>query len=73
MNEANEFYESIRSKQQAVLNWRDGPPSSSHDEGAADNSSLSGNGDARREASKTEKKDGTPFPEAKDILLTQNG
>jgi autophagy-related protein 16 len=35
VNEANDFYEEMRSQKQAVVNWRDGPPDPAAMAGAA--------------------------------------
>ncbi|KAJ6627186.1 ATG16-domain-containing protein [Mycena sp. CBHHK59/15] len=74
MNEANEFYENMRSRHQTVLTWRDG----SADDGpngadSASQSSLSGNGDAEEGDKLTQRRDGTPSPAAKAVDLTPNG
>jgi len=76
MNAANEFYEDMRSRHQAVLNWRDG----SGGGGAVNNNTenvsqvlVSGNGDANEESEPTQAEDGTPSPAAKGVDLTSNG
>ncbi|KAJ6604399.1 ATG16-domain-containing protein [Mycena vulgaris] len=75
MNEANEFYENMRSRHQTVLTWRDGSVDESAANGAdsASQSSVSGNGDAEEGDQPTQKKDGTPSPAAKAVDLTPNG
>lgn len=83
MNEANDFYENMRSRHEAVLNWRDGSSADTGGEGPgprpsngaddASQSSVSGNGDASREDQSTGKKDGTPSPAVKGMDLTPNG
>ncbi|KAJ6574852.1 autophagy protein 16-domain-containing protein [Mycena capillaripes] len=71
MNEANEFYENMRSRHQTVLTWRDGSDANGAD--SASQSSVSGNGDAEEEEQPTRRKDGTPSPAAKAVDLTPNG
>jgi autophagy-related protein 16 len=80
MNTANEFYENMRSRNQAVLNWRDGSGGVVGDPGGANNNtenesqvSVSGNGDANEENGSTRAKNGTPSPAAKRVDLTPNG
>lgn len=80
MNEANQFYENMRSKHQAVLSWRDGPS----EEGGRDNlnnglentsqgSSVSGKADANEANHPTSMKDGMPSLAADTVELTPNG
>ncbi|KAK7064438.1 ATG16 domain-containing protein [Favolaschia claudopus] len=71
MNEANEFYEDMRTRHQTVLTWRDGSAANGAD--SASQSSVSGNGDAEEGEQPTQKKDGTPSPAAKAVDLTPNG
>ncbi|KAI0036651.1 ATG16-domain-containing protein [Vararia minispora EC-137] len=74
MNEANDFYEDMRTKHQAVLNWRDGSEASRN--GGADShsaSQVSGNGSEAGEESATGKKNGTMSPQQKGVSLTPNG
>lgn len=79
MNEANQFYEDLRSQHQAVINWRDN--GSSQDPNAAHNgaetssqvSMQSGNGEAEGSNGTTLTKDGIPSPASKDLDLTPNG
>ncbi|KAF9499873.1 ATG16-domain-containing protein [Pleurotus eryngii] len=79
MNEANQFYEDLRSQHQAVINWRDN--ASSQDPNAAQNgaetssqvSMQSGNGEAEGSNGTTLTKDGIPSPASKDLDLTPNG
>ncbi|KAJ7102180.1 ATG16-domain-containing protein [Mycena belliarum] len=75
MNEANEFYENMRSRHQTVLTWRDGSADDSGANGAdsASQSSVSGNGDAEEGDQPVRKKDGTPSPAVKAVDLTPNG
>ncbi|KAJ7655068.1 ATG16-domain-containing protein [Mycena polygramma] len=71
MNEANEFYENMRSRHQTVLTWRDGSDANGAD--STSQSSVSGNGDAEEGELPTRTKDGTPSPAAKAVDLTPNG
>lgn len=80
MNEANDFYEDMRSRHQAVLNWRDkssAPPSatSGDDQGEADPpaASGSGNGQANGDRKTARKQDGTKFPPDPSTSLNPNG
>jgi len=73
MNEANEFYENMRSRHQTVLTWRDGSVDDANGADSASQSSVSGSGDAEEGDLPTRKKDGTPSPAAKAVDLTPNG
>lgn len=88
MNEANQFYENMRSRHQAVLNWRDGSDgdggpgtagATGHlhngvDTGSqASTSSVSGNGVASNVTPLPPMKDGTPSPMQEAMDLTPNG
>lgn len=78
MNEANEFYETMRTRHQTVLNWRDGSEvdgkaAEGTDTASQTSMSVSGNGDASEENHPTEKKAGTLSPAARDTDLTPNG
>ncbi|KAJ7492873.1 ATG16-domain-containing protein [Mycena latifolia] len=74
MNEANEFYENMRSRHQTVLTWRDGSADdAANGADSTSQSSVSGNGDAEEGEQPTRKKDGTPSPAAKAVDLTPNG
>ncbi|KAF7319958.1 Autophagy protein 16 [Mycena kentingensis (nom. inval.)] len=66
VNEANEFYENMRSKH-AVLTWRDGQ------ESASQTSSVSGNGEEEEAEQSRLTRDGKPSPAAKGVDLTPNG
>ncbi|KAF9028823.1 ATG16-domain-containing protein [Rhodocollybia butyracea] len=70
MNEANEFYEDMRSKHEAVLNWRDG---SATGDTSANGGSVSGNGDAKEGDPSAETKDGIPSPMQRRSDQTPNG
>ena len=72
MNEANEFYEDMQSRKQAVLNWQAGQKSEDGDAPAA-NTNGSGNGEEKKETGSTMTKDGTPSPGETDVNLTPNG
>ncbi|KAJ7225766.1 ATG16-domain-containing protein [Mycena pura] len=74
MNEANEFYENMRSRHQTVLTWRDGSTDdAANGADSASQSSVSGNGEEEGEEQPTQRKDGTPSPAAKGVDLTPNG
>jgi len=73
MNEANEFYENMRSRHHTVLTWRDGAGDDANGADTASQSSVSGNGDAEEGEQPMRKKDGTPSPAAKAVDLTPNG
>ncbi|PPQ98906.1 hypothetical protein CVT24_003537 [Panaeolus cyanescens] len=73
MNEANQFYETMRTRYDAVSSWRNdsndagqGPPSSRL-------SSGSGKDSATLENSTTTKKNGPPSPASKVVNMTPNG
>jgi autophagy-related protein 16-1 len=80
MNEANQFYEHMRSRHQAVLNWRD---DSDGGQGATGNlhngdtgsqaSSISGKGMANDTTPLPPMKDGIPSPMQDTVDLTPNG
>ena len=63
MNEANQFYEEMRSRRQAM---EDGSVSSA-------TPSESGNGEGPREGAGTTTTDGTPSQAGTDLSLTPNG
>jgi autophagy-related protein 16 len=75
MNEANDFYETMRSKHQAVLNWRDeaGEPRNGADTASQASVSVSGKADALEKEPSTETKDGMPSPAVKDTNPIPNG
>ncbi|TFY70688.1 hypothetical protein EVG20_g2306 [Dentipellis fragilis] len=79
MNQANEFYEDMRTRHEAVLNWRDGSESVSNTGDNADaqsvsqHSHLSGNGSANGEGPTAGTKDGTRSQPEKGVNLTPNG
>ncbi|KAJ7462629.1 ATG16-domain-containing protein [Mycena galericulata] len=67
MNEANEFYENMRSRHQTVLSWRDGSGDDRNGADSASQSSISGNGDVEEGEEPTQRKDGTPSPAEKAV------
>jgi autophagy-related protein 16 len=81
MNEANEFYETMRSRHQAVLNWRNG--ASSDASGTPDRtqngvestqaSSMAGKGMEKEDSRPTKPRDLTPPPPNKTMDPTPNG
>jgi autophagy-related protein 16 len=81
VNEANDFYEDMRSRHQSVLNWRDGSQGDANSGGNNNNTetqsvsqgSVSGNGDANEEVATASTKGGTPSPAKVDVDLTPNG
>ncbi|KAM5538204.1 hypothetical protein V8D89_008091 [Ganoderma adspersum] len=72
MNEANDFYEDMQSRRQAVMNWQAGQPSEDGDTPTA-NTNGSGNGEERKETGASPKKDGTLSLAETDVNLTPNG
>lgn len=85
MNEANEFYEDIKSRHQNVLSWREGSQGDANSSlGIAVNNnaetrslsaggSVSGNGSANGETTTPGTKGGTPSPAKGVVDLTPNG
>ena len=79
MNEANEFYQDMRTRHEAVLNWRDGSEATSNTGENADTrsvsrrSSVSGNGSANGEGRGPAGKDGSRSQPEKGVSLTPNG
>ena len=78
MNEANEFYEDMQSKREAVLNWRSKSQTSHTEEEIVDGRSTaqeseSGNGEEKKGPGSAKKKDGIPSPDEKDTSQTPNG
>lgn len=75
MNEANEFYEDMRSRKESAIPPR--KPSSTVDEEAGakavSQELLSGNGEAKRNSGSSTTKDGMPSHAQKDVTLTPNG
>ncbi|KAF7965293.1 hypothetical protein HWV62_30320 [Athelia sp. TMB] len=85
MNEANDFYEDMRSRHQNVLNWREGSQGDANSSlGQVINNnaetrslsaggSVSGNGSANGETAAAGTKGGTPSPAKGVVDLTPNG
>jgi autophagy-related protein 16-1 len=80
MNEANIFYEDMRSKHQAVLNWREQAGAGPHGDGTnGDQVSISlappgsGNGAAKDGEVEISKKAGMQSPQVKVVDPTPNG
>lgn len=77
MNEANDFYENMRSRHETVLSWRDGsgtePPAPNAD--ALENQSIfvSGKDSANQDSSIAMTKNGALFPASQGLNLTPNG
>ncbi|KAH7915326.1 ATG16-domain-containing protein [Hygrophoropsis aurantiaca] len=78
MNEANNFYEDMRSRHQAVLNWREGGSGGGSEQGGKDapqpstQSSMSGNGTREGEGLGLTTMDG-PESQAETLDQTPNG
>lgn len=78
MNDANDFYEDMQSRKQAVMNWQKG---STTDEGSVNARSThgsesgngSGNGEVKRDSGSTKMKDGIPSHTETDLNMTPNG
>ncbi|KAG5338770.1 Protein tipD [Termitomyces sp. J132] len=78
MNEANQFYENMRSRHQAVLNWRDGSEGDTKsragtDAGSNASHTMSGKGDPHEANHSTVTKDGLPSLTPNPLELTPNG
>ena len=84
MNEANEFYENMRSKHDTVLSWREGSAALSWREGSGPdvvgsaptsdpNLPLSGKGLGDHQAMGAMTKNGLLSPTSKAVDLTPNG
>jgi autophagy-related protein 16-1 len=75
MNEANEFYENMRSQRETVLNWRGETTGSADGTKSADSVSQrsSGNGDLNEDHLPNQTKSETPSPRATGVDLTPNG
>ena len=75
MNEANQFYENMRSKHQAVLNWRDGSEGDSQSRAGTDAGSdtKSGKGEPHEADHSTAMKDGLPSLILNPLEVTPNG
>ncbi|KIL70622.1 hypothetical protein M378DRAFT_183246 [Amanita muscaria Koide BX008] len=78
LNEANEYYETMRSRDQAVVNWRNGtssdtPPATQNGVEHTQPSSTAGKGLEKEESRSTMPKDNTPSPSSKTMDLNPNG
>lgn len=84
MNQANDFYEDMRTRHQAVLTWRDknsAPPSSAGGDGDVEmrsavshaSTSASGNGPANGDRKAGQTKDGTKSQVDPSTNLSPNG
>ncbi|KAI0067898.1 ATG16-domain-containing protein [Artomyces pyxidatus] len=77
MNEANDFYEDMHTRHQAVMNWRDGSEAAGGDnadlQSVSQKSNKSGNGSANGEETTAGTKDGTRSQQEKGVNLTPNG
>lgn len=80
MNDANEFYEDMRSKHQAVINWRDknsAPPSSvsgtDYGDVRSPSASGAGNGVANGDRRAGQTRDGTKSQLDPSTDLSPNG
>ena len=70
MNEANDFYEDMRTRHQASTNWPEGATSPGD---PTDAQASSGNGSVNGEDVAAGTKDGTRFQQEKGVNLTPNG
>lgn len=76
MNEANEFYENMRTQHQAVLNWRDGTSDDlvgPNNVDSASQDSVLGNENHNEDDAPIPEKEETPSLPEKDVDLTPNG
>jgi len=73
MNEANDFYEDMRTKHQAVLNWREGSDARNGGADSRSTSQRSGNGSELEDETTTGTKNGTTSLQEKGVNLTPNG
>jgi autophagy-related protein 16 len=73
MNEANEFYEDLRTRHQTAGNSREGLEVGANPGDHADVQGASGNGSVNGEEAATGTKDGTRFQQEKGVNLTPNG
>ena len=72
MNEANDFYEDMRSRKQQVMDWRQDSGTEGGSEVPSHNE-QSGNGESRRSSGSTTTKDGMPSHTEKDPNMSPNG
>lgn len=76
MNEANNFYEDMQSRRNAVLNWRTESGTSGDENTEVQpppKDSVSGNGEETKEPGAATTKDGTPSPVETGANQTPNG
>jgi autophagy-related protein 16 len=74
MNEANQFYENMRSKHQTVMGWREGARSDGGDPVPLPNGQdLSGKVEPTDPSNQTPMKDGMPSQTPNPLDLTPNG
>jgi autophagy-related protein 16 len=73
MNEANEFYEDMRTRHQTTANWRENSEAASNEGDSVDSQSASGNGNVNGEEVGAGTKDGTRSQQEKSVNLTPNG
>ena len=73
MNEANDFYEDMRTRHQTATNWREAPEAATNPGDHADSQGTSGNGSVNGEEVAAGTKDGTRFQQEKGVNLTPNG
>lgn len=71
MNEANDFYQEMRSQREAVATWRDEAGSAAMADALG--SDQSGNGEPPEAAGTAGTKGGTTSPTGKGVNLTPNG
>ena len=73
LNEANEFYENMKSRKETTGAARKPPSTVDEDGDAKVPGLLSGNGEAKRNSGSSTTKDGIPSHVEKDVTLTPNG
>jgi len=73
MNEANDFYEDMRTRHQASADSREAQEAAAGPDDHTDPQAASGNGSANGEEVTTGTKDGTRFQQEKGVNLTPNG
>jgi autophagy-related protein 16 len=73
MNEANDFYEDMRTRHQASSNSREAPDATANTGDHPDSQAASGNGSVNGEEVAAGTKDGTRFQQEKGVNLTPNG
>lgn len=73
MNEANDFYEDMRTRHQASSNSREAPEATANTGDHPDSQAASGNGSVNGEEVAAGTKDGTRFQQEKGVNLTPNG